>query len=352
MKVLKLQVFNGTDMREWKVYEGQPVVKIGSDPSNTLQLPGLSPHAALIESDGDSYRILDLGGDPSTYVSGEKIRNVLLRNGDTIHFGQEGPWSLRVTVESGFGIDTAPMPKRSLKDIQARLEKRKQPRSSFEDIQAASERTVPYHHQRTFDGLCAQLLKQDDGDSMRRLIAQYSKTFDTYDDAKKASKLLVLVGLLRESRKDHRFDEVVGVGVAEAAIRSMREGSKLFDLTEEQATERATDRLCDLKEAKESIGFLRKLQSVWAKEKNADAIQRGCHRVEQELAKRTSVFLMELVQCLARAGNQSKKDWLAQQAETEKSMLEGMDALTEQDLDKFSPVVLEYLNEVRSRHAQ
>jgi len=117
MTVLKLQVFHGNTMKEWITLE-HDVTKIGTLQSSHIILDGLSRMHAVIERSADGFRLIDLGGTPPTFVNGEQIRNVLLNNGDMIHFGSKGPWSMRVAIEKAVEIDAESPPS---KDETARL---------------------------------------------------------------------------------------------------------------------------------------------------------------------------------------------------------------------------------------
>ena len=200
--VLKLQVFHGNEMREWKVFDDPrvDVIKIGSLTSSQVMVEGISRMQAVIERNAGGFRLIDLGGTPATHVSGEKVRNADLRNGDTIHFGPTGPWSMRVTIEPASELEVEP-----------RRDAHKATRDSgvsfdglLADLGMGGKSTEPYHHQHTFDSLLAMIEKvgsanKDDNNDIKRLTSQFRKSFGMYDDAGKAAKLRTLVVLVDDT---------------------------------------------------------------------------------------------------------------------------------------------------------
>ena len=68
----------------------QPVITLGRISENDVLLPDRcisSHHAELRQLDSGDYELIDLESLNGTYVNGDKIRRVVIREGDEIMFG-------------------------------------------------------------------------------------------------------------------------------------------------------------------------------------------------------------------------------------------------------------------------
>lgn len=327
MNVLKMQVFHGNEMHGWHTFDPrkEQCVKIGSLKVSHIQLDGLARMHAVAEAKGNRWHLIDLGSHEGTYVRGEKIRNAPLRNGDEIQFGLDGPWRIRVAIESAVEVE---------KETAASHEAKKHLTET--DVRAGSgQRTVPYHHQRTFDGLIGELTKLDTSEDMKRLVSQFSIAFDKHDDAAKANRIRTLVDLLRSTRQTHRFQVDVSIGVVEAAIRTLREGEKLYDLPEDEAADRALDIILSLKDVREGMKFLGSLPESMRSVEGSEHLLAGIKHVEQKLARRASSLFVEMIECLRRAGGMTKEEWKAHQKDSQKKILDAVSNLSDEDRAKL-----------------
>lgn len=341
MKVLKLQIFNGNEMVEWRTFDDpqQEVIKIGSMKTSHVCLPGISRMHSVIERRGDRFRILDLGGDPPTYVSGERVKQAPIWSGDTIHFGNMGPWSMRVTIESATNVSVE----------RERLVPRRDPKhtqSAFSDLLNKSE---PYHHQKTFDNILRKLLELDDTDSMKRLTHQFRHSFDLQSDAGKAEKLRTLVKILRQSRRESRHTESIAVGLVQGALRQMKSGAEVYDLSEEDATDKALEHLRGIADLKGALAFIREFRTSHVKNRDdvaAEYIDRGMDRVENRIAKTLSLEVFTMLQYMARAGGFTKEQFRQSTDQARQKMIENLDQVVEH-LDKYPPEVQEFIEQLR-----
>jgi len=75
----------GVIMREL----GGDIVTIGRDPSNKIVVdhPSISAHHALLLRSGTSYWLKDLNSTNGTWMNGDYVTDVELKDGDTIRFG-------------------------------------------------------------------------------------------------------------------------------------------------------------------------------------------------------------------------------------------------------------------------
>ena len=96
-------------------------IEIGRAGSNHLVFesvahPMVSHHHARIEQDGESFLIQDLGSTNGTWVNQKSVRKRVLKSGDVLQFGRDGPKVM-------FGFELGPianyLPEENLQEIGA-----------------------------------------------------------------------------------------------------------------------------------------------------------------------------------------------------------------------------------------
>lgn len=97
------------------------VIKVGTLPSSMLRIddPSVSRMHAVIERDGDTLSLIDLGSVGGTRVNSKKVRKQTLQHGDRVAFGDvEFEVILRIHIR---GDEPRGDAARSLDDLMARL---------------------------------------------------------------------------------------------------------------------------------------------------------------------------------------------------------------------------------------
>jgi pSer/pThr/pTyr-binding forkhead associated (FHA) protein len=95
-----LVVTHGGRVRQFELAD--EALRIGREADNdiVLESPDVSRHHARVERRADGFWLVDLGSWNGTYVTGRRIEEEHLENGETIQVG-----GARLTFKGGFGVD-------------------------------------------------------------------------------------------------------------------------------------------------------------------------------------------------------------------------------------------------------
>jgi|GEM_PF-2075319 len=357
MKVLKLQIFHGNEMKEWRTIEDD-VTKIGTLQSSHIQLEGLARMHAVIERSTDTFRLIDLGGVPPTFVNGEQIRQAEIQNGDMIHFGREGPWSMRATIETAVEVDVDRKPEApdslsrdELFETFANAAQRRKEREDKEDIPddelfdhyyrkyqrrkaQEQEREKDSGQEKLFESLCEQMEElveersEDQKNDITRMLTQVKSLWKSKDPERKQDQIRRLEDIIQALKQDRQEKEQMAHALIDATSQIIAEGTmeEAFKISEEEALEKAADLVMEVSQYKDALGLLQ----VFSGPKEGGAgdkkvFLKGKHLLEKQLSGEVARKSLFLSLYIARAGGWT---WEQQQ----KEMLKARRNLTEEEL--------------------
>lgn len=353
MNVLKLQIFNGDVMKEWITVE-RDVTKIGTLQSSHIILDGLSRMHAVIEREaGGTYRLIDLGGTPPTFVNGEQVMNVQLTSGDMIHFGAKGPWSMRVTIEKAEEVDAEPPPSKGetaqLLDEAIQMLKDMEPggefdsKKLFELFAAKAEKkgvlfdgTAEPEKDTTemdalFEELCGKLSDfaakdPDRKTSVEQIVELARVMWKGKNPEKKREQLDRLRDLVRSFEEGEKDKDRMGIAFVDSIIQMQVGGvmEKIFSLSEEEALQAAMDLLVEVSQYKDAFAVAKEMTAPEG-DKEKEYWQRGKQLLEKKLTDELVRKAVTLSMYVARAGG-----WTWEQQQT--SMKEAQGSMTEEQI--------------------
>lgn len=268
----------------------QDVVKVGTLRSSHVVLPeksGARMHA-VIEREGDVWRVIDLGSPYRTYLDGNQVdKNAVLdapkgvlRFGDCELEYSLGPGGLADLVED---VDKARAEMASSATHHKRL---------MESLMKEMERVAP----RSF-----------------KEAALFRDSWAVLGDKEKRRFLRLSVDTIRRIREEpKKFDE----RAAGAALAVGADGiAAIYDLTREEAVAKAREVLCDMTQAKQSLELFHEmdllssiLNTAQAANMEADQLEslakfkRGHEALEDSLQTAIAAGPTILLACLSRAG--------------------------------------------------
>jgi predicted component of type VI protein secretion system len=90
----------------------QSLITVGRVEGNAIQLthPSVSSRHAELKKEGGDYRLIDHNSTNGTRVNDERVSEVMLRNQDTVMFG-----NIVLTYASEVALAAAPMPQTSIR---------------------------------------------------------------------------------------------------------------------------------------------------------------------------------------------------------------------------------------------
>lgn len=353
MTVLKLQVFHGNTMKEWITLE-HDVTKIGTLQSSHIILDGLSRMHAVIERSADGFRLIDLGGTPPTFVNGEQIRNVLLNNGDMIHFGSKGPWSMRVAIEKAVEIDAESPPSKDetarLLDEAIQMLKDMEPGGEFDSknlfelfaAKAGKKKGVLFDgaakgeddtsdEDALFETLCDKLSKfaaknPDRKTTIEQVVEMARGLWKGKSPEKKREQLDRLNDLIRAFEEGEKDKDRMGTAFIETLLRIQAKGEmeKIFTLSVDEALEKAAVLVVEVSQYKDAFALTKTMTEPDSKTEKEYWL-RGKHLLEEKLTNEVIDKVMSLSFCLARVGGWT---WEQQQA----SMKQAQSEMTEEQI--------------------
>jgi pSer/pThr/pTyr-binding forkhead associated (FHA) protein len=295
---IRVKVFADGDAVGSKEFD-QEVVKIGKLQSSNLHLDGdgVGRMHAVLERIGGVYRIIDLGSHSGSVLDGIKVnKNAVLPKAGTLKIG-----SFKIEYE----LDEAP---------------EAQPRDADES-DFASFSSDP-HHTKLFDSLLEELTKisPNEGESAAKYQAQDRALWRLMGDDRKRRLLRTMVEAIRTGRKDN--DQFVRHQIASMLNLGAEGLEAVYDLSPDDALDKAHETLAAIESAKSSLEVLHKLDlagtvergatqanaSIEDARKTAEHFRKGHSALEERLQITIAGGSTLLVAYLSRAGGEELTD--------------------------------------------
>lgn len=322
---IRVKVYADGDFAGTKEFD-QDVIKIGTLKSSNLHLDGdgVARMHAVIERSGDVYRIIDLGSLKGCVLDGIPVdKNATLPKTGTLKIG-----SFKVEYE----CDAAPqnLPPREAKVSES---------VSF----SGSPNDADYpntHHNALYDSLLEELQKISPGEA--QAAAKYRKgnqLWDVLSAERRRGLLRTMVSTIRQGRQEttrfarQRVASMINLGA---------EGLEaVYELSHEDALDKAHETLLAIQQAKDSLALLEKMNlaktvtegaaaaavSKEDAEKTAAQFKKGHGDLEERLQITVAGGLTLLVAYISRAGgeeltDEDRRKWREQFAQIEEAAKE------------------------------
>lgn len=308
---IRMKVFADGDHVGNKEFD-QDVVKIGSLSSSNLRLngDGVARMHAVLERSGDMWRIIDLGSMSGCVLDGVKVdKNAALPLTGELRIG-----SFRIDYE----LDHAPQidPPRS------------------ERSESVSYSADP-HHTKLFDSLLEELEKVSPNEA--KSVAKYKGSNRTLwqflGEDRRRQLLRLMVKGIRTGRSDNK--RFVRHQVASMLNLGPEGLEAVYDLSPEEALDKAHESLLTIHNAKAGLEALSKLNLAGVVEQGAadthlpdaegaaERFRKGHAALEDRLQRTVAGSVTLLVAYLSRAGGEElteedRKKWREQYAQIEK----------------------------------